>query len=409
MKKIITLIAVLLINTIAFAQVPQKMSYQAVIRNTSDALVTSTAVGMQISILQGSSTGSAVYVETHTPTTNANGLVSVEIGSGSVVSGNFSTIDWSTGNYYIKSETDVTGGTNYTISGTSQLLSVPYAMYAGKTEGTLENGTNAGNTPYWNGTSWVTNSNAIYNNGGNIGIGTTTPTTAKLVINTPAGQRGLDLATADSYANLRVIQNSTSAIDKDLYLGYNSGATSSLHLYSNNIESMTVKNNNVGIGNNNPTAKLDVAGTIKIADGSQGAGKVLTSDANGLGTWAAPANTAPYYNLFSTWDGTNPQASAPFTLGNSGTMVTFAIFNNCAQGQLFGGTMIINPAGEITIINYSNVLASATMSATGNVITLDSGCGAITMTFNVTGSSCTITTGGVPQANTQTKMTVLAF
>ena len=89
---IITL-AFLLINTSIFAQAPQKMSYQAVIRNSSNALITSTPVGMQISILQGSSTGTAVYVETQTPSTNANGLVSVEIGGGTVVSGNFSAIN----------------------------------------------------------------------------------------------------------------------------------------------------------------------------------------------------------------------------------------------------------------------------------------------------------------------------
>ena len=126
---IITL-AFLLINTSIFAQAPQKMSYQAVIRNSSNALITSTPVGMQISILQGSSTGIAVYVETQTPSTNANGLASVEIGGGTVVSGNFSTINWANGPYFIKTETDPTGGTAYTITGTNELMSVPYALNA---------------------------------------------------------------------------------------------------------------------------------------------------------------------------------------------------------------------------------------------------------------------------------------
>lgn len=130
MKKIITVCAVLLMTASVWAQAPEKMSYQAVVRDGSNALVTSTAVGMQISILQTTSTGTAVYVETQTPTTNANGLVSLEIGSGTVVSGNFTTIDWSAGPYFIKTETDPTGGTNYTITGTSQFLSVPYALHA---------------------------------------------------------------------------------------------------------------------------------------------------------------------------------------------------------------------------------------------------------------------------------------
>jgi hypothetical protein len=130
MKKIITICAVLLITASVFAQTPEKMSYQAVVRNGSNALVTSTTVGMQISILQGSVSGTSIYVETQTPSTNANGLVSLEIGAGTVVSGNFTTIDWANGPYFIKTETDPTGGTNYTITGTSQLLSVPYALHA---------------------------------------------------------------------------------------------------------------------------------------------------------------------------------------------------------------------------------------------------------------------------------------
>src|SRR5690554_5522805 len=130
MKKIITVCAVLLMTASVFAQAPEKMSYQAVVRDGSNALVSSTAVGMQISLLQGSASGTAVYVETQTPTSNANGLVSLEIGSGTVVSGDFTTIDWANGPYFIKTETDPTGGTSYTITGTSQLLSVPYALHA---------------------------------------------------------------------------------------------------------------------------------------------------------------------------------------------------------------------------------------------------------------------------------------
>ena len=124
----------LFIGSLAFAQAPEKMSYQAVVRNTTNNLVTNQPVGMQISILQGSPTGTAVYVETQTPTSNANGLVSLEIGGGSVVSGNMAAINWANGPYFIKTETDPTGGSSYTITGTSQLLSAPYALYA-KTSG----------------------------------------------------------------------------------------------------------------------------------------------------------------------------------------------------------------------------------------------------------------------------------
>jgi hypothetical protein len=130
MKRIFTIAAALLMTASVWAQSPEKMSYQAVVRDAGNALVSSTAVGMQISILQTTATGTAVYVETQTPTTNINGLVSIEIGSGTVISGTFNTIDWSTGPYFIKTETDPTGGTTYTITGTSQLMSVPYALHA---------------------------------------------------------------------------------------------------------------------------------------------------------------------------------------------------------------------------------------------------------------------------------------
>ncbi len=132
MKKYI-LIIIFFASTIVFAQAPDKMSYQAVVRDASDVLITNTTVGMQISILEGSPTGTEVYVETHTPTTNDNGLVSLEIGGGTIILGDFTTIDWSLGLYFLKTETDPTGGTSYAIEGTSQLLSVPYAFYANNT------------------------------------------------------------------------------------------------------------------------------------------------------------------------------------------------------------------------------------------------------------------------------------
>lgn len=112
-----------------FSQVPQKMSYQAVIRNNNGQLVANTQIGMQISILQGSADGTAVYIETQTPTTNANGVISIEIGTG-ITSHDFSVIDWGNGLFFIKAETDPDGDTNYIITGISQLLSVPYAMHS---------------------------------------------------------------------------------------------------------------------------------------------------------------------------------------------------------------------------------------------------------------------------------------
>ena len=129
MKAIYTTFITVFCFATLFAQAPEKMSYQAVIRDSNDDLVKNQTVGMQISILQGSASGTAVYVETQTPTTNANGLVSLEIGTGTTTD-DFSAISWIDGPYFIKTETDPTGGASYTITGTSQLLSVPYALHA---------------------------------------------------------------------------------------------------------------------------------------------------------------------------------------------------------------------------------------------------------------------------------------
>ena len=129
--KIYSIVAGLLLTASAFAQAPQKMTYQAVVRNSSDALVQSSPVGMKVSILQGSVTGTAVYVETHTTQTNQNGLLNIEIGGGVIVSGAFqNSIYWEGGPYFLKTEIDPSGGTNYIITSTSELLSVPYSNYS---------------------------------------------------------------------------------------------------------------------------------------------------------------------------------------------------------------------------------------------------------------------------------------
>ena len=130
MKKNLTLVILLLCTATLFAQAPEKFSYQAVVRNASNALVADANVGLRISILQGSVSGGAVYVETHTAQSNANGLVTVEIGGGSVQQGTFADIDWANGPFFLKTETDPSGGSDYSVTSTQQLLSVPYALYA---------------------------------------------------------------------------------------------------------------------------------------------------------------------------------------------------------------------------------------------------------------------------------------
>ena len=130
MKKILTLIIMVLAVALAMAQTPENFSFQAVVRNANNSLVANAQVGVRVNILQGSPTGNAVYSESHVTSSNANGLVTVNIGGGSVLHGSFTGIDWSDGPYFLKTDIDPNGGNDYTITSTQQLLSVPYALYA---------------------------------------------------------------------------------------------------------------------------------------------------------------------------------------------------------------------------------------------------------------------------------------
>lgn len=159
MKKLLFLLIALFFLGYIQAQAPQKFSYQAVVRNVNNQLISNGSIGVKLSILQTSETGSVVYQEIFNPNpvTNSNGLLTLEVGGGIPITGAFSSINWANGPYYIKSEFDPNGGTNYTVVGTSQLLSVPYALFAGNSAGgaSLPAGTNQGDILYWNGTTWV--------------------------------------------------------------------------------------------------------------------------------------------------------------------------------------------------------------------------------------------------------------
>jgi archaellin len=132
-KLILSLVAIATLSLSSFGQAPEAFKYQAVIRDGSSLILTNQAVGMQLMIRQGSAGGPAVYTETFAPTTNGYGLVNLEIGTGTT-SDDFTTIDWANDTYFMETAVDVTGGVSYMVMGTSQLMSVPYALYA-KTSG----------------------------------------------------------------------------------------------------------------------------------------------------------------------------------------------------------------------------------------------------------------------------------
>ena len=126
MKKSLLALVAVLMSVLAMAQAPQKMTYQAVVRDSNGQLVSNGNVGVRITIVRGSETGTGVYSQTETVRTNDNGLFTTMIGGTG-----FDAIDWGNGPYYLKSEVDPDGGSNYILTTTQQMVSVPYALHAG--------------------------------------------------------------------------------------------------------------------------------------------------------------------------------------------------------------------------------------------------------------------------------------
>lgn len=366
MKKLLLLLFIincsLLMNN-SFAQAPNAIPYQGVARNAAGNILAAQPISLRISIHDVTASGTVVFSETHAVTTNTLGLFNVNIGSGTALTGTLTGVDWGNGAKFIQVEMDPAGGVSYADMGTTQLNSVPYALYAetanvpgvpgpqgpqgpqgvqgpegpqgpqGAT-GFLNNGSTAGNTPYWNGSSWITNSSNIFNNNANVGIGTTTPgskldvagaikasttitaaglNTAGIVTNTSAGLLGTTATvpvanggTGASTLTGYIKGNGTSAFTASATIPVsaltgvlpvaNGGTGSSTQNFVDLTTVQTVAgkktwsadaifNGKVGVGITNPQAKLDVAGTVSITDGSQANGYVLTSDANGLASW----------------------------------------------------------------------------------------------------------------------------
>lgn len=166
MKRLSTLLAVLLLAVLNLrAQVPDAINYQAIARDANGAALVSQTISLRVSLLEGSQFGPVEYTETHTAATNQFGLFSIQIGRGFPVTGTFIGVDWEDADQWLQVEMDPTGGTSYFLMGTSELLSVPYAIYAekaGAVDLALDDlidvnvvGAQVGQVLEFNGTNWV--------------------------------------------------------------------------------------------------------------------------------------------------------------------------------------------------------------------------------------------------------------
>ncbi len=411
MKKTITIFAAVfmitslcLLPAFSFAQgAPQAFKYQTIVRDNTGNVLANHAVSFRISLLRSFSS-IVEYVETQTGTTNQFGLVNLNIGYGTIVSGNLSTINWGADTYFVQIELDATGGTNYIMMGASMLLSVPYALYAENSSvnnawsllgnagtndainfiGTIDNkslfirvnnqkageinqfrqntffGYLAGNvsniSAYGNtaigfqsllsningfnntasgfgalqlNISGAANTaagvNALYSNtsgGGNTAIGLTALASNTIgSVNTAMGEASLNNNTTGNYntaaGEVALWSNKTgnnntglgafagyndSAGIGNVFLGYragiNEGGSNKLYIANNDTPLIygDFSAGFVGINTITPSASLEVHGTsgaaIKIVDGNQAAGFVLTSDGTGQGSWQAPSGSS---------------------------------------------------------------------------------------------------------------------
>jgi hypothetical protein len=301
MKKIISFLILAFFATLVFSQAPHSFRYQTVVRNNAGELLINHSVGIRISILSNSPTGVVVFSETYNLITSSVGLINLSVGTGAAETGSIEGINWGSGTYFMRIDVDKDGGNNYEFMGTSQLLSVPYALYA-------ENAGNGGNNEselYWH-----KNDNSLFYNDGNIGIGTNQPQNAlsiegyeeewpgRILLsikNTSAGPKSLaylkiysgpgEKGTALGHASTTYMANESpedvagfgilassdngmiiNATKPDLSPGiikFFNGQTSGTKF----IETMRINSNgNVGIGTANPIGKLNIVGNVDAGE-----------------------------------------------------------------------------------------------------------------------------------------------
>jgi len=333
----IIIVSTIFLSLSSYAQAPQKMSYQAVLRNANNTLVSNTPVAMRVSVLQGSASGTAVYVERHTLTTNINGLATFEIGSGTIISGSFATINWASGQYFVKTETDPAGGTNYTISGTSQLLSVPYALYAKTVDGV-----SATNTTNWNSAfSWG-------NHAGLYRPITYVPNWSEIT-NKPLLDGSETKVTAGTTVSITGAGTTASP-----YVINSTGTGMSSPQWATNGDNISNTNtNNVGIGVTDPEYKLDLGGRMRIrATPGSRAGIFLNNEANTASPAFVGMQSDDRVGFFGSGIGWS------FMVNTTNGNVGIGTFNSAAKLEVNGFTKLGSDAPAVKFKKLTGTTAA---------------------------------------------------
>ena len=388
MKRTLSLLLLIPAFTL-FAQVPEAFKYQSVARNSAGQTMNNSSIGLRMSILDQSSTGTILFQETHVTNTNEFGLFSLSVGNGNVVFGDFENIAWGSGEKFLKVEADFSGGSNYTELGVSQLLSVPYALYAKHaSNAVLPDGSAAGNTPFWNGSEWIVNNSNIYNNGGRVGIGTSSPF-QQLDVN---GQVNIPLDSAYMINNKSILNAKG---NNNLFIGLNAGAANTIGFHNlfagfNSGVVNTIGSQNTFLGSE--TGISNTEGLMNSFLGRRaGYSNTLGNENTFIGCYAGQSNTSGQHNSFlGVTTGNNN------TTGEENTFLGAhaGYFNNTGSNNTYIG----NFAGQFMTTGNNNVIigfgADGQTSGLSNAIAI--GAGSVVSSSNtvVIGNTAITSIGG---------------
>jgi hypothetical protein len=336
-KLILQLLVCLMVTTLAQAQAPHTINYQAVVRNNAGEVIKNQNVRFRLSITEGLN-GATVYSETNQVTTNMLGLVNISIGSGVATTGSISSINWGGISKYLKIEIDITGGTNFILMGSQQLVSVPYSLHSNTASSVLN--------------QWQFNPNGIHYNLGKVGIGTALPE-AKLAIQ----------ADGDGLGNvenriLLTLKNTSTSYASSTNMLLSAGNSNVFTVLNHNASTYSVLNGYADFGilaSTGPGLVLRAqSGVLRFESGMNGTTHLermrITNDGNiGIGTIAPKAKLAIQAEgdglgtvenrvLLTLNNTSNSSASSTNMLLSAGNSNVFTVLNhNAASYSVLSG------------------------------------------------------------------------
>jgi len=320
------------------AQVSDGFSYQSVVRDASGNLLSNQLIGLRMTLLANSALGTADYVETHQVATNGYGVVSISVGTGTVVSGVFNNVDWINNTYFLKTELDISGGTNYVFMGISQILAVPYALHAQTASSVLgDNDTSATNEIQQ---LSIVGNQLVLDNGGNSV--------------TLSGTIDLDADPTNELQALN-ISNDTLYLSQGNYI-----------LIDNYLQSLSNTAGTISISGNNTITLADSSATNEIQNLSSTAGTITLSSANTI-VLADSSATNELQTLIQTAGTISLSNGNTITLQDSSSINELQTLSNTA------GTITISDGNTITMADSSATNELQVLTNTAGTITISDG------------------------------------